>query len=313
MTDDQVAQIKPGLYLIYWKEEQGGGASLAAVGCDEEGKKWYHPTNWISGPSFDWEIVERVGLLPYERRSTMPNMFGGDQFHPAYDPDTKLKENQVLVGNDLYTISIEGSGGTFSCESVNGERRAGWINSAPKQVQDKAKELAEKAKKDTKPEKEPNPDKSMEIVIEIRGPAKSGKTTVGALLGQALGNAGLVWSYDDIGSPSAIDARKEITRRLQGLPQYLSTLRLILKDRGLAVRIRETTTHPAPKQNPGKPKPTRQQMEAWYIYWYDDEPDMSSPELYVRLLGEVAKFSDRELLEYLKGKSEEFCERFDVS
>ncbi len=34
----------------------------------------------------------------------MPNMFGGDQSHPAYDPRTKLADNQVMVGNDLYTI-----------------------------------------------------------------------------------------------------------------------------------------------------------------------------------------------------------------
>lgn len=36
----------------------------------------------------------------------MPNMFGGDQLHPAYCP-RKLEPNEVLVGNDLYTIKFE--------------------------------------------------------------------------------------------------------------------------------------------------------------------------------------------------------------
>ena len=38
----------------------------------------------------------------------MPNMFGGDQFHPAYNPSVMLAENQVLVDNDLYTIEEDG-------------------------------------------------------------------------------------------------------------------------------------------------------------------------------------------------------------
>lgn len=48
----------------------------------------------------------------------MPNMFGGDQFHPAYHPHTELKYNQVMVGTDLWTIDFEGR--KVSCESVDG-------------------------------------------------------------------------------------------------------------------------------------------------------------------------------------------------
>lgn len=48
----------------------------------------------------------------------MPNMFGGDQMHPAYAPQTRLQPNQVVVGNDLWTIDLEGKKVTM--ESVDG-------------------------------------------------------------------------------------------------------------------------------------------------------------------------------------------------
>jgi len=54
-----------GLYTIYWMD---GGASLAAVGSDSAGRRWYAPTNWISGPSFNWAPVKRVEL----DRSSVP-------------------------------------------------------------------------------------------------------------------------------------------------------------------------------------------------------------------------------------------------
>lgn len=34
----------------------------------------------------------------------MPNIVGGDQHHPSYDPRTKVEENQVLEGTCLYTV-----------------------------------------------------------------------------------------------------------------------------------------------------------------------------------------------------------------
>lgn len=49
----------------------------------------------------------------------MPNMFGGDQFHPAYDSEGRLGLNQVLVGNDLYTIEEDGR---VSVEKVCGHK-----------------------------------------------------------------------------------------------------------------------------------------------------------------------------------------------
>lgn len=52
--------INHGLYRIFWKE---GGSSLAAVGSDASGRRWYQPTNWISGPGFDWTKVSHVYRL----------------------------------------------------------------------------------------------------------------------------------------------------------------------------------------------------------------------------------------------------------
>ncbi len=46
-----------GLYRLHWS---GGGTSLAAVGSDYYGNRWYAPTNWVSGPSLDWNRVKRA-------------------------------------------------------------------------------------------------------------------------------------------------------------------------------------------------------------------------------------------------------------
>jgi hypothetical protein len=53
-------KLKHGLYVLHWAE---GGHSLAAVGSDAAGQRWYAPINWISGICFDWTKVESVTLL----------------------------------------------------------------------------------------------------------------------------------------------------------------------------------------------------------------------------------------------------------
>jgi len=50
----------------------------------------------------------------------MPNIFGGDQMHPSYSP-RKLKENEVLVDNVLYTIKIDKKSIEIFCEKIDGE------------------------------------------------------------------------------------------------------------------------------------------------------------------------------------------------
>lgn len=56
--------IAHGLYIIHWRE---GGTSLAAVGFDADGKKWFAPTNWLTVPSYDWARVLRLEAVLLER------------------------------------------------------------------------------------------------------------------------------------------------------------------------------------------------------------------------------------------------------
>jgi len=60
VTRAQVKDLELGFYRLYWKD---GGDSLAAVGQDAHGQKWFAPTNWIVVPSSDWASVERVSRL----------------------------------------------------------------------------------------------------------------------------------------------------------------------------------------------------------------------------------------------------------
>jgi len=54
-------QVSHGLYLIVWKD---GGSSLASVGSDSAGRRWYAPTNWVNGmPCFDWEAVDHLRVI----------------------------------------------------------------------------------------------------------------------------------------------------------------------------------------------------------------------------------------------------------
>lgn len=73
----------------------------------------------------------------------MPNMFGGDQHHPAYDCKTKIKSNQVMVGNSLYTVTFNDGSVQVHVEEVDGT--SGFVVQFPQQVSDKIIEL--KAKK----------------------------------------------------------------------------------------------------------------------------------------------------------------------
>lgn len=57
MKKSEVKNLNHGLYQIYWKD---GGSSLASVGSDESGNRWYSPTNWITVPSFNWKNIKSV-------------------------------------------------------------------------------------------------------------------------------------------------------------------------------------------------------------------------------------------------------------
>lgn len=49
--------LRHGLYILNWRD---GGSSLASVGSDSAGNRWYAPTNWIEVPGFDWHKIESV-------------------------------------------------------------------------------------------------------------------------------------------------------------------------------------------------------------------------------------------------------------
>ncbi len=60
MPKTAIPPYELGLYRLWWKD---GGSSLASVGCDKSGNRWFAPTNWIEVPSFDWKPVRKVTLI----------------------------------------------------------------------------------------------------------------------------------------------------------------------------------------------------------------------------------------------------------
>ena len=57
MNQKEVSRLGLNLYELHWKE---GGYSLASVGQDANGKKWYAPVNWVNVPGYDWKKVKSV-------------------------------------------------------------------------------------------------------------------------------------------------------------------------------------------------------------------------------------------------------------
>jgi hypothetical protein len=61
MTRDQSQALDHGIYRLYWDD---GGSSLAAVGSDRNGDRWFAPTNWVAGvASVNWGAVLRAERL----------------------------------------------------------------------------------------------------------------------------------------------------------------------------------------------------------------------------------------------------------
>lgn len=68
----------------------------------------------------------------------MPNMLGGDQHHPSYDPRIKLQKHEVMDGNTLCKVMDRS---TVRYEEVDGEVWTGHIQNAPLHVQTLANQL----------------------------------------------------------------------------------------------------------------------------------------------------------------------------
>lgn len=64
----------------------------------------------------------------------MPNMFGGDQNHPAYDPRRKLEKYEAMNGDTLYTLRIDGQ---VDVEEVDGHHYVINLENAPANVRRK--------------------------------------------------------------------------------------------------------------------------------------------------------------------------------
>lgn len=71
MTLKETQSLPHGIYRIYWKEEYGGGHSLAAVGSLNDGSKWIACTNWIGKEQVNssgeeiWNKVAEAKLINY--------------------------------------------------------------------------------------------------------------------------------------------------------------------------------------------------------------------------------------------------------
>lgn len=68
MTKTDVEKLGHGLFVLHWKKSEGGGTSLASVGSDPAGRRWFAATNWVSGPSFDWYAVRLAVRVPVPER-----------------------------------------------------------------------------------------------------------------------------------------------------------------------------------------------------------------------------------------------------
>jgi len=70
MNQRQIRKLGHGIYLLKWKS---GGDSLASVGSDYTGRRWFAPTNWIAGiPCFDWWMVKDVEPMLRLQREKRP-------------------------------------------------------------------------------------------------------------------------------------------------------------------------------------------------------------------------------------------------
>lgn len=66
MTIEEIQSLKHGLYVINWAKDHGGGQSLASVGSERDGRRWFAPTNWTSGSTLmegHRESIQSVRLI----------------------------------------------------------------------------------------------------------------------------------------------------------------------------------------------------------------------------------------------------------
>jgi hypothetical protein len=69
MKLSEARKFPNGLYELKWKKKHGGGSSFASVGRTADGTPWFAPTNWITVPSTDWDMI--TGLWPLVTRENL--------------------------------------------------------------------------------------------------------------------------------------------------------------------------------------------------------------------------------------------------
>jgi hypothetical protein len=74
MTQEEIAHIPDGVYRLFWNAWPGcnAGQSVAAVGTDSQGKRWFAPANWVTGiPCFEWHKVRAISPICAQTYGTL--------------------------------------------------------------------------------------------------------------------------------------------------------------------------------------------------------------------------------------------------
>lgn len=61
MQHQQVSELKDGIYRMQFRDCDTW--CVAAVGHSISGLAWFAPTNWVTGPYYDWTEVIKVELI----------------------------------------------------------------------------------------------------------------------------------------------------------------------------------------------------------------------------------------------------------
>ncbi len=81
----QTRELPLGLYRVYWKEEHGGGSSLAAVGQKYSGARWLACVNWTCGADRQSPGTSKAG--EWEKVNYMERIYAPPQWPPTPTSD----------------------------------------------------------------------------------------------------------------------------------------------------------------------------------------------------------------------------------
>lgn len=76
MTPAEAQELRHGLYELLWDD---GSVSVAAVGSDAAGNRWFAPSNWLTVPSFKWEMVTEAHHVDLDSMKRHLDKIAADQ------------------------------------------------------------------------------------------------------------------------------------------------------------------------------------------------------------------------------------------